>query len=70
MAFQDEVVFDNEVVGYCDGKYIIKDECGELYYLEGEPNLIDIGELVSPDELTPIRKLPKYEELHIRQYFE
>ena len=49
---------DNEVVGYYEDKLIVKREDGELFFCEIPENLIEIGETISPKDLTSIAELP------------
>ena len=48
----EEPYTDNEVVGYYEDKLIVKREDGELFFCEIPENLIEIGETISPKDLT------------------
>lgn len=54
----EEPYTDNEVVGYYEDKLIVKREAGELFFCEIPENLIEIGETISPKDLTSISELP------------
>mgnify|MGYP003176863355 FL=1 len=54
----EEPYTDNEVVGYYEDKLIVKREDGKLFFCEIPENLIEIGETISPKDLTSISELP------------
>lgn len=54
----EEPYTDNEVVGYYEDKLIVKREDGKLFFCEIPENLIEIGETISPKDLTSIAELP------------
>lgn len=54
----EEPYTDNEVVGYYEDKLIVKREDGELFFCKIPENLIEIGETISPKDLTSISELP------------
>lgn len=47
----------NTVVGYEDGKVIVKQDDGLLLYSEMPENLIDLGETIAPNELKSLKEL-------------
>lgn len=69
MSFNSDVHQDNEIVGYYNGKYIIKDEIGEFFFLEAPEGLLDKGEVVSPCDIKSINVLPISEREEIKRIF-
>lgn len=69
MSFNIDVFQENEIIGYYNGKYIIKDEIGKFFFLEAPEGLFSIGEVVSPDDLLPINELSPIEIENIKQMF-
>lgn len=57
-------------VGYFEGKVILKDEEGELFFLECEENIAPEGTCV-PDsiDVTPLEALAEHERKHIWEVY-
>lgn len=51
------VTADNIVIGYYDDYAIIQDEYQRLYYIEMPEHYLDIGTVISSDEITSIEFL-------------
>lgn len=62
---------NNEAIGYFNGKLIVQNEWGELYYLECEPFIAEqlMDEAIPVQDLSSIVDLPKNEfEAIIEKY--
>lgn len=62
---RENVQVDNEVVNYLNGKAIIQDDFGELFYLEIDEEFVVLGETVLSEDLRPISELPEEEQAKI-----
>lgn len=51
------VEIENEVVGYVDGKAIIRDENGRWFFLEIPEEFVSPGEQIQTADLTPLEAL-------------
>jgi hypothetical protein len=60
---QEEI--ENEIIGYVDGKAIIRDEDGRWFFLEIPEVLVLAGEQIQTVDLTPIEVLPEIEQKQI-----
>lgn len=56
---------NNEVIAYIDGKAIIEDDFGKLYYIEIEEEFVTLGEVAFSSDLTPISELEESMQLNI-----
>ena len=56
---------DNIIIGYINGKAIIENEWGNLFYVETPEEFITIGETAIDEGLTSISELPKAEQEQI-----
>lgn len=54
-------------IGYHKGKAIVKNELGELFFMECEEEVAPIGTVVTADLLTTIEKLPETEYQEIKK---
>lgn len=70
LSFDEQPYADNEVVGYYEDKLIVKREDGELFFCEIPENLIEIGETISPKDLSSISELPCYKQSEIKKQYE
>lgn len=58
-------------IGYHNGKAVLKDEAGDLYYMECEEEVAPIGTMVSEGErIKNIEELDKYERMEIIQIYQ
>lgn len=57
---QEEI--ENEVVGYVDGKAIIRDDNGRWFFLEMPEEFISLGEQIRTADLTPLEVLPEIKQ--------
>lgn len=64
-----EAYEDNEIVGYHNGKAIVINELGNIFYCEVPENLLGFGETVHPDDLTSVDELPAEEQEKIISLF-
>lgn len=60
---------DNEIVGYFNGKAIVKTESDQFYFSEIPESLLTFGETIHPNDLTPITALSDKEQKKIRKLF-
>ncbi len=56
-------------VGYYNGKAIIKNEAGRLYYIRCEECAAPIGTVVTGSAVTSIDKLPQEEQQQIQDIY-
>lgn len=63
---RNEFQTDNTIIAYIDGKAIVEDELGELYYCEMPEDFVTIGETMFEEDLTPISELSIMEQYNIR----
>lgn len=56
----------NAVVGYDNGKVIVKQDDGLFFFIEMPDNILLTGETVHPNDLTPINVLSKEEQKYIK----
>lgn len=71
MGFEkDSVSENNEIVGYQNGKYIVRNDYGDLFFFEAPQGIVEIGEVVPSDDITPIGTLPEMEQEKIIKEFE
>lgn len=56
---------ENEIIGYVDGKAIIRDEDGRWFFLEIPEALVFSGEQIQTVDLTPLEVLPEIEQKQI-----
>lgn len=61
---------DNTIIAYIDGKAIVEDDYGELYYCEMPEDFIILGETMAEQDLTPLSELSVAEQYHIRTQLE
>lgn len=64
-----EAYRDNEIIGYHNGKAIVINELGNIFYCEVPENLFNFGETVHPNDLTPISELSVDEQKEIISLF-
>lgn len=69
MSFNTDAFYDNEIVGYYNGRYIVQDELDELFFLDAPEGLFSIGEVVSPDDLLPINELSFMEIEEVKRIY-
>lgn len=60
---QEEI--ENEIIGYVDGKAIIRDEDGRWFFLEIPEALVLPGEQIQTADLTPLEVLPEIEQKQV-----
>ncbi len=65
----EKIYASNEIVGYCKGKAIVKQDDGVLFYEEIPEEFVTIGEFVFPNDLSPISELPEAERKEILAKF-
>ncbi|PKM48576.1 hypothetical protein [Acetobacterium malicum] len=53
------LAIENEVIGYMNGKAIVKNENGEWFYVEVPEEFIIAGEQIADEDLAPLELLPK-----------
>lgn len=57
---------DNTIIAYIDGKAIVKNDDGELYYCEMPEDFVTIGETMFEADLTPVSELPIMQQYSIQ----
>ena len=57
---------DNTIIAYIDGKAIVEDEEGELYYCDIPEDFVTIGETMFENDLTPLSELSIMEQYNIK----
>ena len=57
---------DNTIIAYIDGKAIVEDEEGELYYCDIPEDFVTIGETMIENDLTPLSELSIMEQYNIK----
>lgn len=57
---------DNTVVAYIDGKAIVENDDGDLYYCEMPEEFVVLGETMFENDLTPISELSIMQQYNIR----
>ena len=60
---------DNTIIGHEGGYTIVERDDGELFFLEAPELLLPIGETVSPDDLTPLNRLPISVQMNVYQKY-
>ena len=63
---KDKFQKDNTIIAYIDGKAIVEDEEGELYYCDIPEDFVTIGETMFENELTPLSELSIMEQYNIK----
>lgn len=53
---------ENDIVGYVNGKAIVKDDSGRWFFLEIPEEFVSPGEQIFEDDLTPLAILDKEEQ--------
>jgi len=53
---------ENDIVGYVNGKAIVKDDSGRWFFLEIPEEFVSPGEQIFEDDLTPLTILDKEEQ--------
>ena len=53
------LAIENEVIGYMNGKAIVKNENSEWFYVEVPEEFIIDGEQIADEDLAPLELLPK-----------
>lgn len=66
MESRDVYQKDNSIIAYIDGKAIVKDDDGELYYCEIPEEFITLGETMFAADLTPLSDLTIMEQYSIQ----
>jgi hypothetical protein len=57
---------DNTIIAYIDGKAIIEDEEGKLYYCDIPEDFVTIGETMFENDLTSLSELSIMEQYNIK----
>lgn len=65
----EQEVWDYLVIGYFNGKAILKDESGRLFFLRCEENEAPIGTAVPKGGEEPIEKLSESEQEKIQEIY-
>ena len=63
---KDKFQKDNTIIAYIDGKAIVEDEEGELYYCDISEDFVTIGETMFENDLTPLSELSIMEQYNIK----
>lgn len=63
---KDKFQKDNTIIAYIDGKAIVEDEEGELYYCDIREDFVTIGETMFENDLTPLSELSIMEQYNIK----
>ena len=63
---KDKFKKDNTIIAYIDGKAIVEDEEGELYYCDIPEDFVTIGETMFENDLTPLSELSIMEQYNIK----
>lgn len=63
---KDKFQKDNTIIAYIDGKAIVEDEEGELYYCDIPEGFVTIGETMFENDLTPLSELSIMEQYNIK----
>jgi|UniRef100_UPI003FEEBD50 hypothetical protein len=63
---KDKFQKDNTIIAYIDGKAIVEDEEGELYYCDIPEDFVTIGETMFENDLTPLSELSIMEQYNIK----
>lgn len=63
---KDKFQKDNTILAYIDGKAIVEDEEGELYYCDIPEDFVTIGETMFENDLTPLSELSIMEQYNIK----
>ena len=63
---KDKFQKDNPIIAYIDGKAIVEDEEGELYYCDIPEDFVTIGETMFENDLTPLSELSIMEQYNIK----
>ena len=53
--------YTNLVIGYFNGKVIVKNDFGHLYYMICEEQIAPVGTFLESDLLAPVKNLPEAE---------
>ena len=62
--------YENLVVGYHNGKAIIKNEEAALFYLKCPEGIAPEGTVLLNEDITPISQLPEEEQIEILAIFD
>ena len=67
----EEETWELQIVGYENGKAILKNQLGDLYYLECEEELVEVGWMYmgSVDEVEEIEILEPNEKEYIKSLY-
>ena len=57
--------YTNLVIGYFNGKVIVKNDFGHLYYMICEEQIAPVGTFLESDLLAPVKNLPEAEQAEI-----
>ena len=57
--------YTNLVIGYFNGKIIVKNDFGHLYYMICEEQIAPVGTFLESDLLAPVKNLPEAEQAEI-----
>lgn len=66
----DSLQLDNEVIAYINGKAIVLNDDGNLFYAEMPEEFVTIGGFIFPDGLSPLSDLPAPEQRIIQKHIE
>lgn len=66
----EKVIYENLVIGYYNGKAIVKNELGNLFYMECEEQIAPEGTVLENDVLTPISELSVQEQREIHNIYD
>ena len=58
---------DYEVIGHCDGKAVVLNEFGAVFYMDGTEQEVPAGTVVRREYLTPVQNLPDAEQHRIEE---
>ena len=66
----EKVNYEILVIGYYNGKAIVKSESGNLFYMECEEQIAPEGTVLENDALTPISELSVQEQREIHNIYD
>ena len=66
----EEIRANNEIIGYYNGKAIIRDDWGRLFFTEMEEEFVVLGDIVETKYISSIEELPQDEQKAIIELVE
>lgn len=66
----EKLEMENHVIAHIFGMAIVRDDSGDLFYIECDEELCDIGEKIDKDALIPLDNLSPRLQRKIRTYLE